>query len=199
MSTDTDIIDRLVGVAPGSRIDELRRRRPETREQSQASYDALFAPLDDSEASIAERRLIAAFVTGLAADEATAAYYAAQARDVDPQRNAVVIAQAAVAATSGPYGHYAEIGLQHENTDGLRYRADDGVRGALGSRLTAAIEHAHLLVYRPRESDGAAIQSLLDAGWSTDGIVTLSQLIAFLSFQQRVISGLRVLSEEVAA
>lgn len=199
MSTDTDIIDRLVGVAPGSRIDVLRRRRPETREQSQASYDALFSPVDDTEVSAAERRLVAAFVTGLAADEATAQYYAAQASAADEQRAAIVIEQATAASTSGPFGHYAESGLQEENTDGLRFRASDSVREALGARLAAALEHAHLLVYRPRESGGPALQALLDAGWSIDGIVTLSQLIAFLSFQQRVISGLRVLSEEVAA
>ena len=96
-------------------------------------------------------------------------------------------------------GDYAETGLQAENTDGLRFRASDAARERLGERLTAAIEHAHLLVYRPREASGDAIQALLDAGWSADGIVTLSQLIAFLSFQQRVVSGLRVLSEEIAA
>jgi uncharacterized protein YciW len=35
---------------------------------------------------------------------------------------------------------------------------------------------------------------LLDAGWSTTGIVTLSQIAAFLSFQIRVVAGLRVLA-----
>jgi uncharacterized protein YciW len=33
----------------------------------------------------------------------------------------------------------------------------------------------------------------LDAGWSTTGIVTLSQIVAFLSFQIRVIKGLKAL------
>ncbi|KRA23941.1 hypothetical protein ASD65_05520 [Microbacterium sp. Root61] len=199
MSTDTDIIDRLVGVAPGSRIDVLRRRRPETREQSQASYDALFSPLDDGDASLAERRLVAAFITRLAADTATAAHHAAQARDADAALTDIVVSEAAAASTSGPYGHYAEEGLHAESTDGLRYHAAESVRESIGARLTAALEHAHLLVYRPREASGDSIQALLDAGWTPDGIVTLSQLVAFISFQQRVISGLRVLSEEVAA
>jgi len=35
---------------------------------------------------------------------------------------------------------------------------------------------------------------LLDAGWSTTGIVTLSQIVAFLAFQIRVATGLRVLA-----
>lgn len=199
MSSAPDIIDELAGVAPGGRVDTLRRARPETRAQSQASYDALFAPIDDTEASVAERRLVAAFVTRLAADEATARHYSALAHQADPSLATAIAGEAAAASTSGPYGHYAETGLQAENTDGLRFRASDAARERLGERLTAAIEHAHLLVYRPREASGDAIQALLDAGWSADGIVTLSQLIAFLSFQQRVVSGLRVLSEEIAA
>jgi uncharacterized protein YciW len=51
-----------------------------------------------------------------------------------------------------------------------------------------------LLVFRPRDASPAALQSLLDAGWSTTGIVTLSQLVAFLSFQIRVVAGLRALA-----
>ena len=35
---------------------------------------------------------------------------------------------------------------------------------------------------------------LTEAGWTTDAIVTLSQLVSFLAFQIRVIAGLRVLA-----
>jgi uncharacterized protein YciW len=56
-----------------------------------------------------------------------------------------------------------------------------------------ALEHAHLLVFHPRDADPAALQALLDGGWSTTDIVTLSQLVAFLTFQLRVIAGLRAL------
>ena len=61
-------------------------------------------------------------------------------------------------------------------------------------RLAAALEHAHLLVFRPRDADPAALQALIGAGWSTDSIVTLSQLVAFLSFQIRAVAGLRALA-----
>ena len=37
----TDIIDRLAGVRPGGSVDALRRHRPATRDNAQASYDAL--------------------------------------------------------------------------------------------------------------------------------------------------------------
>jgi uncharacterized protein YciW len=52
----------------------------------------------------------------------------------------------------------------------------------------------HLLVLHPRDADPAALQALLDAGWSATGIVTLSQIAAFLSFQIRVVVGLRTLA-----
>ena len=55
-------------------------------------------------------------------------------------------------------------------------------------------EHAHLLVFHPRDAAPADLQALLDAGWSTTDIVTLSQLVAFLAFQIRVVAGLRVLA-----
>ena len=198
-----DIVDELVDVAPGSFIDELRRRRPVTREQTQRAYDALFSPVDDGEVSIAERWIIAAFATRLAAaaDAGGAdvdGHHATQAYAADPQRASVALAEAAAAATEGPYGDYAESGLQGENAAGERYSAQ-AVRDALGARLAAALEHAHLLVFRPREASAQALDALLEAGWSIEGIVTISQLIAFLSYQQRVVAGLRVLAEEAAA
>ncbi|MCY1551814.1 CMD domain protein [compost metagenome] len=54
--------------------------------------------------------------------------------------------------------------------------------------------HAHLLVFHPRDASPAALQALLDAGWRTTEIVTLSQLVAFLAFQIRVVIGLRALA-----
>ena len=67
-------------------------------------------------------------------------------------------------------------------------------RGVLGIRLTAALAHAHMLVFHPRDARAAALQELLDAGWSNTGIVTLSQLVAFLTFQIRTVVGLRALA-----
>ncbi len=36
-----------------------------------------------------------------------------------------------------------------------------------------------------------ALERLIAAGWTAPGIVTLSQLVSFLTFQIRVIAGLR--------
>jgi uncharacterized protein YciW len=52
----------------------------------------------------------------------------------------------------------------------------------------------HLLVFHPRDAAPRALQALLDADWSTTDIVTLSQIVAFLSFQIRVVTGLRTLA-----
>ena len=187
-----DIVDRIAEVTP--ELDALRRRRPVTREQLQASFDALFRPVSVEHVSQAERELVAAFATGLAgADDPTAAFYAARAQEADPQPAVVVISEAVQAATTGPFGAYTELGLQVENTDGVRYVPSDAVIASVGERLAAALAHTHLLVFRPREASGADLGRLLDAGWSADGIVTLSQLVSFLAFQQRVVTGLRVL------
>ena len=80
------------------------------------------------------------------------------------------------------------------DTTGPRYRAGTETRRALGPHLAAALEHAHLLVFHPRDAARTDLQALLDAGWSTTDIVTLSQLVAFLAFQIRVVAGLRVLA-----
>ena len=188
-----DIVDRIAGVTP--ELDALRRRRPVTREQLQASFDALFVPVSDQHVSQAERELVAAFATALAgADDATAVFYADRAQQVDPPRAEIVRVEAKAAAVAGPFGAYTELGLQDENGEGERYEPSAAVTAALGERLAAALAHTHLLVFRPREASGADLGRLLDAGWSTDAIVTLSQLVSFLAFQQRVVTGLRVLT-----
>ena len=89
---------------------------------------------------------------------------------------------------------YREPNLRSESTEGLRWSPDTATAQALGERLSAAFAHTHLLVFRPREARAEALQALVDAGWSADDIVSLSQLVAFLTFQLRVAWGLRVLA-----
>lgn len=202
MTTTTDafedVIDSIVGVRPGDRLDALRHRRPVTREQLQASHDALFTPIDDSQFVLVDRLLVAAFATRLTAADATAEHYADRAFEADAARTGAVQAAAVEQSAAGPYGRYAEAGLQSENAEGLRFEPDERLRDAVGERLAAALAHAHLLTYRPREASSDALERLLAAGWSIDGIVTLSQLVSFLAFQQRVASGLRALTDESA-
>ena len=75
---------------------------------------------------------------------------------------------------------------------------DGGAARAQVRVQSAALEQAHLLVFRPRDASPQALQELLNAGWSATDIVILSQLVAFLSFQIRVVVGLRALAAHPA-
>ncbi|GAA2847059.1 CMD domain protein [Nonomuraea rubra] len=189
----TDVIDHLAGIAPGSSLDRLRDRRPDAREHAQRSYDVLFTPDDEGEVTLVERDAVAAFVTGLHQDLTVARFYADRLAELSPGLLKAVEYEVEAGRATGPYGVYAGV-LAAESEEGPRYRASDPA--ALGVRLAAAFEHAHLLVFRPREAGRDALAALRRAGWSETGIVTLSQLVAFLSFQVRVITGLRLLNQE---
>ena len=193
---DADVIDALVGIKLGSALDAIRNRRSVARDQAQASYRALFAPENPGGPALTERFAVAAFVTGLTGDPATAAFYDAglAASGASAEMRHAIDAAAAAAKGEGPYGSYPAGPLSREDTAGPTHRVAPEIRGALGPRLAAAFDHMHLLVFHPRDAAPAALQALLDAGWSTTEIVTLSQIAAFLSFQIRVVAGLRVLA-----
>lgn len=199
--SDYDVIDEVLAIAPGDRLDEIRAARPAARENAQRSYDALFSPIDDSEASLDERHAIAQFVAGLGQEPLLRDWYRA-GLESSPAIAAAVDALVLTSAGTGPYGVYREPALSSESIEGPRLAIRDLTGGdliadAVGVRLAAALEHAHLLVLRPREASREALQTLLDAGWSTTGIVTISQLIAFVSFQLRIVIGLGALQADI--
>jgi CMD domain protein len=193
--TTTDTIDRLAGVLPGSELDAVRHRREQTRENAQASYHALFIAPDQTGVEHTERVAVAAFVAALHADTAVHDHYRRLLAKAGGEELADLVDEVATAAAGeGPYGHYpATADLRGEDAGGLVFRVDAAAAATLGDRLTAALEHAHLLVFRVRESSPEALEALLGAGWSASAIVTLSQIVAFLTFQLRVVHGLRVL------
>jgi CMD domain protein len=195
-SSVPDIIDLLAGVEPGSAIDRIRSARPETRLNAQKSYLALFEPSDESAVTRSERLAVAAFVAGLHDSASITEFYAADLADGPggASLSAAVKAESEKGRTEGPYGRYPAGVLSAEDREGLHYRVSDFSRTVLGPKLSAALEHTHLLVFRPRDASPDALQRLLDAGWTTTGVVTLSQIVAFLSFQIRVITGLQALS-----
>lgn len=191
-----DVIDTLSGIAPGSPLDAARDRRTVARQQAQASYLSLFEPQSPGGVSLPERHAVAAFVAGLHGQPQAEAFYGAGLTDAGGTAALEAAIALAVAAgrTQGPYGAFPKGPLSAEDTAGPLYRVGADLRAALGPRLAAAFEHTHMLVFHPRDADARSLQALLDAGWSTTDIVTLSQLVAFLSFQIRVVSGLRVLA-----
>jgi CMD domain protein len=191
----TDVMDALAGIKPGSALDAVRNRRPQAREQAEASFRALFEPESFAGVSATERFALAVFVTGLHGEPVCAAFYAERlaATEPAPEVPAAIDGEIAAATSRGPYGRYPDGPLSRENTPGPSYHVGPEARRILGARLAAAFDHAHLLVFHPRDAEPARLQALLDAGWSTTDIVTLSQIIAFLSFQIRVAAGLRIL------
>lgn len=193
-----DVIDDLVGIAAGDRLDLIRRRRPEARRQAQGSFDALFGADDLSQVSRLERLAIG-YWTALLTRSTAAGFYRELLAGQDEATAAALDAAGPAAITTGPYGDYPAGPLSTENTTGPHWIPDDRLSGELGPRLAAALAHTHLLVYRPRDSSAAALQRLVDAGWSATGIVTVSQLVSFLSFQLRLVAGLTVLRNHGAA
>lgn len=193
-----DIIDLFAGIAPGSRFDGVRARRPQARENAQRSFVALLEPADPGTFPLAERYAVALFVATVHGFAEAADFYADLLADEDAALPAHVRAAAAAARTEGPFGLYREPGLATESVERPRWRADAVALATLGPRLAEAFSHTHLLVFRPREARAGALQLLVDAGWSADDIVSLSQLVAFLSFQLRLAWGLRALATEGA-
>jgi CMD domain protein len=181
-----DVIDTLAGLAPDAPMAGIRDRKPITRAHTQASYRALFEPADDTQVTLTERFAIATFIAALHADAPATAFYATGL----PADLAVTIqAEAEAARTIGPYGAYPEGPLSAEDIPGPTYHPT-----GLAPRLNAALAHVHMLVFHPRDASPDHLQALLDAGWSNPGIVTLSQLTAFLAFQIRAAAGFRTLA-----
>ncbi len=187
-----DVVDALVGIVPGDALDGARARRPESRTHAQGSFEALFVPLDTSHVTLAERAAVALFVARLHEQPPAVGFYGSLLRETGGGAGLepLIVAEAARAAGSGPYGAFRAENAP-ESVGGPIYAVESVEAAyALGDRLAAALEHAHLLVLRPRDAAREHLQRLLDAGWSTTGIVTLSQLISFLAFQLRVVHGL---------
>ena len=198
-----DVIDGLAGIAAGSALDAVRRQRMDARTHAQVSFDALFTPVAAGGFSVRERHAVAAFVAGLhnqpdaaafygaaLAQDDTAFYGAALAQD-DTALAEAVRAEAGRGAAKGPFGAYPAGPHSGEDSAGPVHHAD---AKALGEKLAAGLDHAHMLLFHPRDAAPEWLQRLVDAGWDTPAIVTLSQLVAFLSFQIRVVAGYRAMT-----
>ena len=190
-----DVIDTLAGIAPGSRMDAVRDGRKVARIHAQKSYDVLLTPAAPGDFSIAERFAVAAYVAGLHRAAPTVAHYAAGLREhggeVLPGAVAAAVAQT---AAEGPKGAYPPGPLSVEDTPAPPFALSPEVAVALGPKLVAALAHTHYLVFHPRDAAASRFVPLKEAGWTEDGIVSLSQLVSFLAFQIRVIAGLSVLA-----
>ena len=160
----TDVLNEMLGIADGSPLAELRAQRPEATTHTQGSYDALFNGDSRTELSSVERLATALRVATLHDASVLAAHYAARLRALPD-----VSAELVDAVQRGPDA------------------------AGLPARLRAILAHADLLVIRPAAATPADLQTLQSAGLSPAAIVTISQIIAFTSYQLRVFVALSLL------
>lgn len=88
----------------------------------------------------------------------------------------------------------AKVAKLHQADALAAHYAGFGLADPTSARLTPALAFARLLTFSPVEATPSALQALTRAGWTPRGIVTLAQLIAFVSFQSRLLNGLRLLN-----
>jgi CMD domain protein len=162
-ATTADVVYRILGVNDQGPIADLRNRKPEQIDELQTYYLALFEPEEASARAfpLADRYVVAVRVAS--------------------HTNSVAVAN-----------WYGDLAAQAGVDDAVIARArnvsetwDDN------TPLGAAIRHADLLTTRPSAAQPSDLQALKDAGYSPAGIVSLSQTIAFVSYQLRFIAGLR--------
>ncbi len=190
----SDIINLLAGLESESdtatgaaaAIATARAARPDAVANAQASFEALLEPAEPGAFTYAERYAVAAFVAGLT--QAGGSFYLDLLADESEELVAPVEAAIAAGRTQGPYiaGPAAPAFALHN-------------AAALGARLAAAFDYAHLLTFHPKDASPAALGHLYVAGWDADTVVSLSQLVAFEAFQLRVAHGAAVLAGQAPA
>lgn len=163
-----DLVDALVGLKPGSRTYEVRHQREKVAAATQGSYDALFDP-HLPDLSLTQRLLVALHACVLTPAPELAAHY--RARLVQDGCDAALIQFADSTAPREPSSN---------------------------ARLNAMLQFTRTLIEDPVEGDKAALLALPAAGLSTPAVVALSQLIAFLSYQIRLVAGLKAMKASEA-
>src|SRR5215470_14939337 len=129
----TDVMDAPAGIKPSSALHTVRTRRPQAREQAEASFRALFEPETFAGVSATERFALAVFVTSLHGDAVSTAFYAERlaATGPAPEIAAAIDAAIATAIDQGPYGRYPAGPLSREDTPGPSYHAGPEARRIL--------------------------------------------------------------------
>jgi uncharacterized protein YciW len=160
-----DTIDAILSVEPGSAIAALREAKPELARQDQAYYLAIFDPTPASaaELSLKDRALIAVRVAS--------------------HTNSVAVVEWYSALASGQGASANELAQVRDLTN----------TWSTSTTLGAALRHTDLLTTAPSTATAQDLQNLKDAGLTPAGILSLSQTIAFVSYQLRLIAALRAL------
>ncbi len=162
---ESDIIDRLAGVAADSPTAALRRQKPELVAFAQGSDSALLEPADPGDLSLLERHAIAYRVGVITGFESVAARH----RD-----------------------RLASLGA---NDDFIAAVAAFPQSAGLDERLAALLAHTDRVTKAPGTADSAHIEALHAVGLPPAAVVTVGQLIGFLAYQIRAIAVARAFGE----
>jgi CMD domain protein len=165
-ATPPDLLNQLAGIDSGSALAGLRAQRPDVARFMQGSFEALLEPEDPAGLSQIERELVALRVATLTRSTPIIDFHQGRLR------------QLGISAT--------QIATGGRSSDDAEFTP----------RQRAILRHVDLLSNEPRAASPAQIAALEAQGLDADQIVTLAQLVAFLHFQVRVLTGLRLLAEE---
>ena len=158
-----DLLDSLLHIAPDSALHAVRHAREKVASATQASHALFFAADLDDNLSLSERLWVAYYAAYLTPQPLLSAHYLAQLRALGASEH-------------------------------TRSSIEDGALDALGdARLGAILRFTRTLIESPVHGDQAALTALQQQGLSTEEIVVLGQLIAFLSYQVRLVAGLGAL------
>jgi len=111
------------------------------------------------------------------------------------ERAAIALRVALAAKDERLAAHYRDL-LRQADGEALVAFVEHPRAGDATGRLTALLRHADLLADTPHYATKADLEKLDALGLSSRDIVAVSQLIAFVSFQTRVLAGLRILKDE---
>jgi len=165
--TRDDVISSLLGPESAAAVSGLRSEKPELAMQMQDYFAAVFEPALDSAGSLSpsERWLIAVRTAAHTKSETAIDWYAERARRAGATDEEIAKAKKTGTAWNGD------------------------------QRNTAIMRHVDLIVTRPVDSSRSGIEALNAAGLSPTGIVALSQVVAYVSYQIRLVAALRALGE----
>lgn len=162
-----DVINQVLQIDASHPLYEIRQGRPKVVVAMQKNYATFFSP-KDGDLSQKDRLLVAWYACGLSKCAVLQQHYS--------QR-------------------LAAIGIHEAELHGLF--ADSGLESITEPRLKAILLFTNKLILNPIEGDASEIQKLRQAGIETPDIVTLAQLISFLSYQIRVVISFLAMKERL--
>jgi CMD domain protein len=163
--TSNDLVDAAAGLSPESPVARLRRQREAFVRHTQGSHDVLITPADPAGLSLIERAAVALRVASIEHDAALIEHYRSRLRQIVADAATIEAAEASAGLLD------------------------------VSPRLAAILDHVALVATSPGSASQSRLDALRNAGLAPRDIVTIAQIVAFVSYQVRVVAGLRALAQ----